>query len=213
MLEPKRKEYPKDVTISEHLTPQQNKEARELLQTFADTLSDKPGKTERVEHKIRLTDETPFRMKQYPLPVHAMDEVDKEINFMLESGIISKSTSPYASPITVVMKKDVAIRLCLDFRKLNKITIFDAEPIPTLDELLGKMKGAKFFTKYDLTKGYWQIPMDEDSKAYTAFQTTQGLMEFNYMPFGLSTAACTFQRAMLDTLGKLPFVVSILMMS
>ncbi|GFO17417.1 Pol polyprotein [Plakobranchus ocellatus] len=147
-------------------------------------------------------------MKQYPLPVHAMDEVDKEINFMLESGIISKSTSPYASPITVVMKKDGAIRLCLDFRKLNKITIFDAQPIPTLDELLRKMKGAKFFTKYDLTKGYWQIPMDEDSKTYTAFQTTQGLMEFNYMPFGLSTAACTFQRAMLDTLGKLPFVVS-----
>ncbi|GFO34101.1 retrovirus-related pol polyprotein from transposon 297 [Plakobranchus ocellatus] len=136
MLEPKRKEYPKDVTISENLTPQQNKEARDLLQTFADTLSDIPGKTERVEHKIRLTDETPFRMKQYPLPVHAMDEVDKEINFMLESGIISKSTSPYASPITVVMKKDGAIRLCLDFRKLNKITIFDAEPIHTLDELL-----------------------------------------------------------------------------
>ncbi|GFN81979.1 Pol polyprotein [Plakobranchus ocellatus] len=208
MLEPKRKEYPKDVTISENLTPYQNKEARELLQTFADTLSDIPGKTERVEHKIRLTDETPFRMKQYPLPVHAMDEVDKEINFKLESGIISKSTSPYASPITVVMKKDGAIRLCLDFRRLNKITIFDAQPIPTLDELLGKMKGAKFFTKYDLTKGYWQIPMHEDSKAYTAFQTTQGLIEFNYMPFGLSTAACTFQRAMLDTLGKPPFVVS-----
>ncbi|GFO24331.1 reverse transcriptase [Plakobranchus ocellatus] len=92
--------------------------------------------------------------------------------------------------------------------RLNKITIFDAEPLPTLDELLGKMKGAKFFTKCDLTKGYWQIPMHEDSKAYTAFQTTQGLMEFNYMPFGLSKAACTFQRAMLDTLGKLPFVVS-----
>ncbi|GFN83126.1 retrovirus-related pol polyprotein from transposon gypsy [Plakobranchus ocellatus] len=84
MLEPKRKEYPKDVTISKNLTPQQNKEARELLQTFADMLSDIPGKTERVEHKIRLTDETPFRMKQNPLPVHAMDEVDKEINFMLE---------------------------------------------------------------------------------------------------------------------------------
>ncbi|GFN91181.1 reverse transcriptase [Plakobranchus ocellatus] len=192
MLEPERKEYPKDVAISENLTPQQNKEARELLQTFADTLSDIPGKTERVEHKIRLTDETPFRMKQYPLPVHAMDEVDKEINFMLESGIISKSTSPYASPITVVMKEDGAIRLCLDFRKLNKITIFDAEPIPTLNELLGKMKGTKVFTKCDLTKGYWQIPMHEDSKAYKAFQTTQGLMEFNYMPFGLSTAACTF---------------------
>ncbi|GFS20035.1 polyprotein [Elysia marginata] len=80
--------------------------------------------------------------------------------------------------------------------------------MPTLDDLLERMKGAKYFTKCDLTKGYWQIPLEESSKAYTAFQTAQGLMEFNHMPSRLSTAACTFQRAMLDILGKLPFVVS-----
>ncbi|GFR74899.1 hypothetical protein ElyMa_000441300 [Elysia marginata] len=93
-------------------------------------------------------------------------------------------------------------------RKLNKITVFDAEPIPTLGDLLERMKGAKYFTKCDLTKSYWQIPLAESSKAYTAFQTAQELMEFNYMPFGLSRAACAFQTAMLGTLGKLPFVVS-----
>ena len=106
------------------------------------------------------------------------------------------------------MKKDNTIRLCIDFRKLNSITVFDAEPIPTLEELLSKLKGAKYFTKCDLTKGYWQIPLAEDCKKYTAFQTSRGLMEFNYMPFGLSTAACTFQKAMIDTLGELDCVVS-----
>ncbi|GFO11815.1 polyprotein [Plakobranchus ocellatus] len=138
------------------------------------------------------------------------DQYIGQQNTLKEAAFVHEYTKNLQREITdsLVMKKDGAIRLCLDFRKLNKITIFDAQPIPTLDELLGKMKGAKFFTKCDLTKGYWQIPMHEDSKAYTAFQTTQGLMEFNYMPFGLSTAACTFQRAMLDTLGKLPFVAS-----
>ncbi|KAK3796792.1 hypothetical protein RRG08_046127 [Elysia crispata] len=91
---------------------------------------------------------------------------------------------------------------------LNSITIFDAEPIPTLDELLVKIEGAKYFTKIDLTKGYWQIPLAEESKAYTAFQSPRGLMEFNFMPFGLSTAAPTFQRAMQEVLGRLPFIVS-----
>ena len=153
-------------------------------------------------------DDTPFRIRQYPLPVHATDAVDTEVDNMLASGIIRRSSSPYASPITVVMKKDNTIRLCIDFRKLNSITVFDAEPIPTLEELLSKLKGAKYFTKCDLTKGYWQIPLAEDCKKYTAFQTSRGLMEFNYMPFGLSTAACTFQKAMIDTLGELDCVVS-----
>ena len=98
-------------------------------------------------------DDTPFRIRQYPLPVHATDAVDTEVDNMLASGIIRRSSSPYASPITVVMKKDNTIRLCIDFRKLNSITVFDAEPIPTLEELLSRLKGAKYFTKCDLTKG------------------------------------------------------------
>ncbi|GFS25293.1 transposon Ty3-I Gag-Pol polyprotein [Elysia marginata] len=85
-------------------------------------------------------------------------------------GIIRRSSSSYASPIMVVMKKDKTIRLCIDFRRLNSLTIFDAEPIPTPEQLLAKMKGAQFFSKCDLTKDYHQIGMAENSKAYTAFQ-------------------------------------------
>ena len=101
------------------------------------------------------------------------------------------------------MKKDNTIKLCIDFRRLNRTTVFAVEPIPTLDKLVSNLNGARYFTKCDLTKGYWQIPLAEDSKAYTGFQTSKGLMEFNFMPFGLSTGACTFQKAMIDTLGEL----------
>ena len=202
------KEFPSDVRVDDKLSPNQQNEVTDLLQGFSETLNDLPGRTQCIEHKIRVVDDTPFRIRQYPLPVHATDAVDTEVDNMLASGIIRRSSSPYASPITVVMKKDNTIRLCIDFRKLNSITVFDAEPIPTLEELLSKLKGAKYFTKCDLTKGYWQIPLAEDCKKYTAFQTSRGLMEFNYMPFGLSTAACTFQKAMIDTLGELDCVVS-----
>ena len=207
-VEVKRKEYPEDVTLNKDLSSDQKQQVKDLLSQYTDTLSDIPGKSNVITHNIRLIDHKPFRIKQYPLPVHATEAIDNEIDSMIATGIISPSNSPYASPITVVTKKDNTIRLCIDFRKLNSVTIFDAEPIPTLDEILSKLKGAKYFTKFDLTKGYWQIPMDDQSKQYTAFQTNRGLMEFNYMPFGLSTAACTFQKVMKKTLGSLPFVES-----
>ena len=127
---------------------------------------------------------------------------------MLEQEIIRPSSSPYCSPITVVSKPDGNIRLCIDFRKLNSITIFDNEPIPQMDEMVTRITKAKYFTKLDLTKGYWQIPLKESCKQYTAFQTSLGLMEFNYLPFGLSTAAPTFQRAMNKVLGHLKFVTN-----
>ena len=94
----------------------------------------------------------------------------------------------------------------IEIWRLNRITVFDAEPIPSLDELVSKLNGARYFTKCDLTKGYWQIPLAEQSRAYMAFQTSKGLTEFNFMPFGLSTAACTFQKAMIDTLGELDHI-------
>ena len=178
------------------------------MSSFDKVFTDVPGRTNATEHTIRLVDNTPFRMKQYPIPFHSREAVAKEMEEMLKTGVIRHSDSPYASPINVVKKKGGKISLCIDFRKLNSITIFDAEPIPTLDELLVKIEGAKYFTKLDLTKGYWQIPLAEKSKAYTAFQSPRELMEFNFMPFGLSTAAPTFQRAMQEVLGRLSFIVS-----
>ena len=198
----------KDIKLDENLTPIQKSDIRDILSKFQNTLTDIPGRTNVLEHDIRLTDTTPFKVHQYPTPFRAKDAIEKEIETMLEQDIIRPSSSPYCSPITVVAKPDGSIRLCIDFRKLNSVTIFDNEPIPQMDEMVTRITKAKYFTKLDLTKGYWQIPLKENCKQYTAFQTSLGLMEFNYLPFGLSTAAPTFQRAMNKVLGHLKFVAS-----
>ncbi len=203
-----RSEYPKDIILDSGLTFDQKQEIVHVVSEFHEILNDVPGKTDTISHSIRLTSDVPFRIRQYPLPVHAIQEVDNEIDQMLKNGIIRPSNSPYASPMTVVKKKDGKIRLCIDFRKLNALTVVDAEPIPLLEDMLIKMRDAKVFSKMDLSKGYWQIPLEENHKQYTAFQTKKGLMEFNFMPFGLSTAACTFQKAMQIIFSNCQFVVT-----
>ena len=207
-LETKQQECHSDVIIAPELTTDQQSEIKQLVQEFTATLSDVPGKTHIIQHHIELTSDTPVRTKQYPIPYHAEEKIEHEIENMLAHDIIRPSNSPYCSPMTIVTKKSKEIRLCIDFRKINTITVFDCQPIPTLEELLNKLAKAKFFTKLDLTKGYWQIPIYEAHKKYTAFQTHKGLMEFNYMPFGLSTASSTFARGMQKALCKLKCVVS-----
>ena len=86
-----------------------------------------------------------------------------EIQDMLDLGVIEPSISPYSSPIVLVPKKDGSVRFCIDFRKLNKVTEFDAEPMPNMEEIINRMSGHKYFTKMDLSKGYWQVGLTERS--------------------------------------------------
>ena len=99
------RELPLDVMLDEKLSPNQQNEIRLLLQGFPDTFSDLPSRTQRIEHTIRLVDDTPFRIKQYPLVVHATDSIDAEIDKMLSSGIIRRSSSPYATPFMQLRKR------------------------------------------------------------------------------------------------------------
>ena len=94
----------------------------------------------------------------------------------------------------VVQKKDRSNRICVEYRKLNSTTKFDAYPMPRIDEMLDAVGKSKYLTTLDLTKGYWQVPMSQDGKAKTAFISPLGLMQFTVMPFGLSGAPATFQR-------------------
>lgn len=115
---------------------------------------------------------------------------------MLKLEIIEPFESPFCSPIVIVPKKDGTNRFCIDFRLLNRQTIFDSEQIPDADEMYAKFAGQKYFSKIDLSKGYWQIKLTESSKPKTAFRTSKGLFLFMVMPFGLVTSPATFSRLM-----------------
>ncbi len=116
---------------------------------------------------------------------------------MLDADIIEESDSPYSSPVVLVKKKDNTYRFCIDFRILNKITIFDNEPMPEADDIFTKLAGDMFFSKLDLAKGYWQIPVRKEDRPKTAFSIPNGHhYQFKKMPFGLMNAGATFNRMM-----------------
>ena len=139
----------------------------------------------------------------YAIPFGLKAEVEKEIDEMEKSGIIEKSNSPYNSPVVIVRKKDKGIRLRGDFRKLNSKTRFDAEPMFDQVNIFSKLSQSCYFSKLDLFKGFWQIPLEESSKQYTAFSTPKGLYHFRVLPFGLSNSPAVFNRTMRSVLGDL----------
>ena len=194
---------PSTLNLNQSLTEQQSSSLSNLLSNFSDVICEKPGITNVLEHNIQVTSDVPFQSKNYPMPINLVNDFNSEVDKMLALDIIEPSTSPYCSPIVLVKKEDGSWRLCIDFRKLNSITVFDAEPMPSMSESLHEFSGKRFFTELDLCKGYWQVPMAPDSKRYTAFATKYGLMQFKKMPFGLKTACATFVRLMRRVLSGL----------
>jgi len=119
--------------------------------------------------------------------------------------VVQESSSPWASPIVLVQKKDRTLCFCVDYRRLNAVTKKDVHPLPRIDDLLDQLSGKRFFSTLDARTGYWQIRMEEKSVEKTAFVIMDGLYEFRVMPFGLCNAPATFQRLMQKALRGLPF--------
>ena len=204
----KKPESFRDVSISNTLTSEQRKEVETLMKQYPDVLSSLPGRTDQIQHDIKLLTSEPIRTKGYSIPYKTRSVMETEIQDMLDLGVIEQSISPYSSPIVLVPKKDGSVRFCIDFRKLNKVTEFDAEPMPNMEEIINRMSGHKYFTKMDLCKGYWQVGLTERSKHLTAFETPRGLFQFRTMPFGLVNSGATFCRLMRIILSNLPKVDS-----
>ncbi|KMQ90282.1 enzymatic polyprotein endonuclease reverse [Lasius niger] len=165
--------------------------------------------TATIEHEISTrADTSPVNVRPYRLPEKHKTEINLQVHEMLHDGIIQTSTSLWNAPLLVVPKKADAsgkprLRVVVDFRRLNNLTIGDSFPLPNITDILDQLGNAKCFTTLDLASGYHQIPMAEQDKKKTAFSIPHGHYEFNRMPFGLRNAPATFQRLMNSVLTEI----------
>ena len=149
-----------------------------------------------IKHSIDTGNSRPVRQGLRRSSPQTREEIRRQVSEMLEAGIIRPSTSPWSSPPVMVRKRDGTMRFAVDYRVLNSRTIKDSFPLPQISDALDCLGKSKFYTTLDLTSGYWQIELEEDSKHKTAFTTSAGLFEFQKMPFGLTNGPASFQRAM-----------------
>ncbi|KAH7719684.1 gagpol and env protein precursor [Aphelenchoides avenae] len=169
------------------------------------------GTTHLIEHEILLKEgATPIAQPGRPVPLAFRKPLKEMIQLYLQMGVISPSKSDWSSPVVLVRKKDGSIRMCVDYRKLNKVIKLSQYPMPNINVMLQSLVGKKFFSTCDLHSGYWQIPLTPQAKELTAFSTMGGHWEFNVLPYGLSNAPGGFERAMEsifeEDLGKTVFI-------
>ncbi|CAF1415622.1 unnamed protein product [Rotaria sordida] len=150
---------------------------------------------------IKTADHPPIYSKQYPASSKDQEIKFQETQKLLERGQIEESTSPWSSPIVLVKKKDKTMRFCIDYRRLNAITIKDAFPLPRIDEIFDQLSDATYYTKFDFKSGYFQVPLSKEDRPKTAFSTRDNHYQFTVLPQGITNGPATFQRVINHILG------------
>ncbi|GBG63083.1 hypothetical protein CBR_g36568 [Chara braunii] len=192
--------YVRPVTEAQEKDSSTDPTIAKLLEEFKDLTESPTGVVSRpIQHRkeIEPGSRTP-KGAVYKMSPRQLEELRKQLDELLEKGWIRPSSSPFGAPVLFVPKKEGELRMCIDYRGLNAITVKNAEPLPRIDDLLDRVQGCKYFSKIDLKSGYHQIEVHPDDQYKTAFRTRYGHYEFIVMPFGLTNAPATFQRCMND---------------
>ena len=189
-----------DKLIRSDLDPQLADVLREHRHVFAKDLpSGIPPARRGHEFRIELEEGTePIHRPLYKLSPMELEEVKRQIDYLLEKGFIRPSESPFGAPILFVPKKDGGLRMCLDYRWLNRATIKNRYPLPLPEEMIDRLHAARVFSKIDLRSGYWQMPVRESDVHKTAFRSRFGHFECCVLPFGLCNAPAQFMAMMND---------------
>ena len=197
----RRLQLQEQLQIGSQNTDGERKQLEELLLGMSDVFAlqdSELGETDLVTHTIDTGSAKPVQTSPRQLPYVLRHELEQDLRSLLHTGCIEPSSSPYASALVLVRKKNGALCVCVDYRGVNKNTVPDQYPLPRIDELIdmiGKNK-PRIFTSLDLMRGYHQVRMAKDSKPKTAFTCHMGLFQYRWMLFGLTNASATFQQLM-----------------
>ena len=177
-----------------HLTESQQQNIKDLIHKYEHLFPDVPSRTDVIFHDVDVGDAKPVKQHPYRMNPEKLCYLQKEVQYLLDNDFIEPSKSAWSSPCILVPKSNNTFRMCTDFRAVNSRSKTDTFPIPRVDDCIDKIGHAKFVTKFDLLKGFWQIPLTEKAKEISAFTTPFGLYQYKVMPFGMKNSPATFQR-------------------
>ena len=177
-----------------HLDVSVQKDLAEILSEFSHLFPDVPSRTDQEYHDVDVGNAQPMKQHPYRLNPEKQACLRKEVQYLLDNDFAEPSKSNWSSPCILVPKADGTYRLCTDYRKVNSVTKTDTYPIPRIDDCIDKVGNSKIVSKFDLLKGFWQVPLTDRAKEISAFVTPDGLFQYKVMPFGMKNSPATFQR-------------------
>lgn len=187
-----------------HLSDSCATDVQNLIGSFPELFYDVPSRTHVLHHDIDVGDHLP--VKQHPYRVNPAKRaiMKSEVQYLVDNGLAEPSSSPWSSPCLLIPKPDHTFRFCTDYRKVNAKTKPDSFPLPRMEDCVDRVGSARFVTKLDLLKGYWQVPLTPRAAEISAFVTPDCFMQYSVMSFGLRNAPATFQRLMCKVLSGVP---------
>ena len=178
----------------EHLPEIEKEQLKQLLCEYEHLFPDIPTRTDKIYHDVDVGDSLAVKQHPYRLNPIKQKYLHDEVQYLLKHDFIEPSKSNWSSPCILVPKPDGTYRMCTDYRKVNNVTKTDTFPIPRIDDCIDRIGNAKYITKVDLLKGFYQVPLTDRAKELSAFVTPDGLFQYKVMPFGMKNAPATFQR-------------------